>query len=220
MGSRDWGDWAQRPRAPSPARRLEGLRDTRTLRRVPGTGTWGEKAGGPAAGRESEEEAGGRVRPGLPSAPAPSPGPRSGRKRREGGPGPGAPPPMGWSSYGLSWEVRPSQSWGPLLTVGPPRPPPLGQHRKARVPAPRKPPSCPILRLPNRPTLSTSITEHLLSQALYSFSPRFFWLHLQHVAIPGPGMEAALQLRPGPQPQQCWIRNRCATREPPQALES
>lgn len=118
MGSRDWGDWAQRPRAPSPARRLEGLRDTRTLRRVPGTGTWGEKAGGPAAGRESEEEAGGRVRPGLPSAPAPSPGPRSGRKRREGGPGPGAPPPMGWSSYGLSWEVRPSQSWGPPLDSG------------------------------------------------------------------------------------------------------
>lgn len=30
MGSRDWGDWAQRLRAPNPAQRLEGLRDKET----------------------------------------------------------------------------------------------------------------------------------------------------------------------------------------------
>ena len=37
------------------------------------------------------------------------------------------------------------------------------------------------------------------------FSSLFFWPHIWHVEVPGPGIKAKLHLRPVPQLQQYWI---------------
>ena len=61
-------------------------------------------------------------------------------------------------------------------------------------------------------TLVQTIKQHIytfFSQSLQGCFVLFcFWLHLQHVEVPGPGSEHKLQLQPVPQPRQCPISAR------------
>ena len=46
---------------------------------------------------------------------------------------------------------------------------------------------------------------YIAKLSLFVFFP--LWLHLQHVEVPGPGIEPELHLRTMLQLQQCWILN-------------